>query len=148
MATRGTAILITNETVNFGPEFNGDMYPHGNGNKFMELLSEVKNNIEFIKMNNSFNKENFGYDKIMSKYQGQIEPSVISENDVLSLSKMYKSFICTSDWFFIKNIKNETVSINSAGPNNTEIKIEIRPNETVRFEFGVFENNGKNRISM
>lgn len=56
MATRGTAMLITNKQVLFGPEFNGDMAPQALGKSFSIGLSNVENNVDFIKFNNSFNK--------------------------------------------------------------------------------------------
>lgn len=85
MATRGTAMIIDEEFVNFGPEFNGDMYPEGHGDNFIEKLSEVTNNTEFIIFNNRFNKYNFGYDKIMSCYQGKFNKNEFIKNDEYSI---------------------------------------------------------------
>lgn len=139
MGTRGTAIIIGENMTSFGPEFNGDMGPEGFGNEFLQKLSEVENNVEFIKFNNRFNKYNFGYDKIMSSYQGKFDnKELMTNDDIISVECIMRKI--TSDWMFIKNIT----------PNNIKLEtrtgiITIKKNETIRLYFGKVVK-GKNRI--
>lgn len=64
MATRGTGIVITNEKVYMSPEFNGDMYPQGLGDRFMSMLQNVKSKAEFFVMYENFGVIHFDYDPI------------------------------------------------------------------------------------
>lgn len=127
-------MLITNEQVVFGPEFNGDMYPHGFGDKFMKLVSEVKDNVEFIKMNNKFNKENHGYNKIMSRYQGKFSHEEISVDGVFSIDKIFDELWICSDWTFIKNTSDKTVKFNVFVDDVKKV-IEIKSGDSVRLNF-------------
>ena len=140
MATRGTAILIDNEYVSVGPEFNGDMYPHGHGDKFLKNLSQVEDSTDFIKFNNRFNKYNFGYQAIMKKYQGKFNNEELKDNnyyDMNIITQKNGPWI-TSDWIFIKNITNKQQKIKDL---NGKI-INIRKNETIRFYFGKLIEDG------
>lgn len=140
MATRGTAILIDNECVSVGPEFNGDMYPHGYGDNFLQDLSQVEDITGFIKFNNRFNKYNFGYQGIMKKYQGKFNNAELKNNgyyDMNIITQKNGPWV-TSDWIFIKNITNKQQKIKDL---NGEI-INIRKNETIRFYFGKLIEDG------
>lgn len=139
MATRGTAMLITNEEVLFGPEFNGDMAPKALGSRFMMDLSNVENNVEFIKMNNSFNKINHGYSNIMSRYQGKFKHDELKRDgeNCLSMRKVYNELRITSDWIFIKNISNESIEIQVLDELEREFIVTIEPSETIRVYFGI-----------
>lgn len=134
--TRGTAILIDEKKVNVGPEFNGDMYPHGHGDEFLQGLSEVKNNTEFIIFNNRFNKYNHGYDKIMSYYQGQFDHEVFKDGNIFDANKITNQII--SDWVFIKNATDKTIKVKVNDENRQSRNMNIRPNETIRLYFGKF----------
>lgn len=146
MATRGTAILIDNECVSIGPEFNGDMNPHGHGDNFLRDLSQVEDRTDFIKFNNRFNKYNFGYQGIMKKYQGKFNNEELKSNNYydMNLITQKNGPWITSDWIFIKNITNKQQKIKDL---NGKI-INIRKNETVRFYFGkLIENGYSHRIA-
>lgn len=142
--TRGTAILIDNECVAIGPEFNGDMYPHGHGDDFLRELSQVENNTDFIIMNNRFNKYNFGYSGIMGRYQGKFNNEELKNDnyyDMNIITQKNGPWI-TSDWIFIKNITDKQQKIKDL---NGKI-INIRKNETIRFHFGKLMENGLHRM--
>ena len=146
MATRGTAILIDNECVSIGPEFNGDMNPHGHGDNFLRDLSQVEDRTDFIKFNNRFNKYNFGYQGIMKKYQGKFNNEELKSNNYydMNLITQKNGPWITSDWIFIKNITNKQQKIKDL---NGKI-INIRKNETARFYFGkLIENGYSHRIA-
>lgn len=134
--TRGTAILIDNEYVAIGPEFNGDMYPHGYGDNFLRELSKVENNTDFIIMNNRFNKYNFGYSEIMESYQGKFNNEELKNNNYYDMNIITQKI--TSDWIFIKNITDKQQKIKDL---NGKI-VNIRKNETIRFHFGKLIENG------
>ena len=144
MATRGTAILINNECVAIGPEFNGDMYPHGHGDNFLQELSKVENNTDFIIMNNRFNKYNFGYSGIMEQYQGKFENKELQNKDYYDMNIITQKNgpWITSDWIFIKNVTDKQQKIKDLNGNI----INIRQNETIRFHFGKLMENGSHRI--
>lgn len=149
MATRGTAILILNDTVLMGPEFNGDMYPKrhgGHGDNFLNLLSEVNDNVEFIKMNNRFNKYEFGYDKIMSRYQGKHDNSEFIVDNMYEVDRMVKlddKYLVTSDWMFIKNKTDKRITLNDTKGNN----VRLESGETIRLYFGqLLSDNDNHRV--
>lgn len=147
MATRGTAIIITDESINFGPEFNGDMYAHGYGDEFMKKLSEVESNVDFIVFNNRFNKYNFEYDNIMSCYQGKYKhDELTNEKNILSMEKIYN--IISSDYAFVKNISNKQIKMQVLDINNNEKNIIIKSGETIRVRFGIFEKNDRIKPSI
>lgn len=141
MATRGTAILINDDFISMGPEFNGDMHPHGHGDSFLKLLSEVKTEDEFIIFNNRFNKHNFSYDEIIKSYQGKFEADVMKINDTYSINAITQKqgAWITSDWIFIKNATNKQIKTKDL---NGEI-INVKSNETIRLYFGKLIENGK-----
>ena len=146
MATRGTAILIDNECVSIGPEFNGDMNPHGHGDNFLKELSHVEDRTDFIIFNNRFNKHNFGYQGIMEKYQGKFNNEELKNDNYYDMNIITQKNgpWVTSDWIFIKNITNKQQKIKDLNGNI----INIRKNETVRFYFGkLIENGYSHRIA-
>lgn len=142
MATRGTAIIIDDKKISFGPEFNGDMYADGHGDNFMKLLSEVKDNTEFIIFNNRFNKYNFGYDKIMSSYQGQYDlVEFKNANDVVSMELICNSI--TSDYTFLKNISKRQIKLEVLDRYNNKVNINVKSGQTIRTYFGTFKNGDR-----
>ena len=140
MATRGTAILIDNECVSVGPEFNGDMNPHGYGDNFLKELSHVEDRTDFIIFNNRFNKHNFGYQGIMEKYKGKFNNEELKNNNYYDMNIITQKNgpWVTSDWIFIKNITNKQQKIKDL---NGKI-VNIRKDETVRFYFGKLIEDG------
>lgn len=143
MATRGTAIIINDDMVNFGPEFNGDMYPHGHGDDFMKTLATtVNDNKDFIIFNNRFNKYNFQYDKIMSCYQGKFNyDELTNDENVITIDKLFN--IATSDYLFIKNLSKKQIKIEVLNENYDKININVRSGETIRTNFRVFIKNDR-----
>lgn len=142
MAIRGTAMIINEDTISIGPEFNGDMYPHGHGDQFIKNLSEVTTPVEFVKFNNSFNKHNFGYDKIMSCYQGELENEEIIKDGKYSMNLIISKngAWVTSDWLFIKNITSKQIKL----VDRKGKIINVSSNETIRLYFGELIENGVN----
>ena len=61
MATRGVALLLLEDKVLMSTEFNGDMYPHGYGDEFFEMLSKVESEEDFENFVKQFNDKNFQY---------------------------------------------------------------------------------------
>ena len=136
MATRGTAMLITNEEVLFGPEFNGNMFPNGYGDRFMEMFEDIENNPDFIKMNNQFNKRYFGYDKIMSNYQGKFNHEDLQEDGVFTANKIYNGVPnITSDWIFVKNATDNDIMF-TVSLKDENYTIGISPGRSFRLESG------------
>ena len=139
MATRGSAILITKNEVHFGPTFNGDMFESFKGghiDEFANKISEVENEIDFIKANNSFNKHHHNYEKIMSRYNGKFPLNdFIDENGELDYNKLFK--ITCDDYIVIKNISDNTYSVNITGSDNDEL-VHMFPTTTAVFNFSDF----------
>lgn len=136
MATRGTAMLITNEMVQFGPEFNGDMFPKNKGGlgcDFHKMISKVENTVDFIKTNNSFNKYNHGYSNIMGRYQGKFNHEDVMENEEYSMNKIVNEIRITSDYLFVKNASQNTIIFNLENSNK---KISVEPGGHFRTYFG------------
>lgn len=59
--TRGSAFLILKDKVLESVEFNGNMYPEGYGDDFLEGLKECQNEKDFKQFIYNFNQENFQY---------------------------------------------------------------------------------------
>lgn len=142
MATRGTAIIIENDnTVTAGPEFNGDMYPHGHGDYFMNQLLHVTNLNEFNNFNRAFNFGNFDYDESSLRNETYTLDELKNDKNVVSMEYIYNRV--TSDWVFVKNLMNKSVRIEVLEEyNNTRRNILVRPGEVVRVNFGILLNNG------
>lgn len=142
MATRGTAIIIEKDVITAGPEFNGDMYPHGYGNRFMNELSKVNNLNEFNKFNHNFNLDYFGYSKSSIRNKKYTHSELKNDNNVISMEYICNRVI--SDWVFVKNLMSKSVRIEIFEPyGNIKRNIMVRPGEVIRVNFGVFLDNGK-----
>lgn len=59
--TRGTGYLITNDSIYYHDEFNGDMYRDGHGENFILMLDETTPE-NFQKMLQDWNANNHSYD--------------------------------------------------------------------------------------
>jgi len=137
VATRGTAIIIENNVITEGPEFNGDMYPHGFGDYFINKLSKVNNLNEFNQFNNEFNLENFDYPASYIS-NTTYTPDELKNENMISIENICSRV--TSDWVFIKNLMDKSVCIEIE---KEQKYIIIKSLETVRFNFGNIPNKGK-----
>lgn len=147
MATRGTAILIMENLIKEGPEFNGDMYPHGHGDEFLSnLAKDVSNENDFGHFTEDFNAKHFGYEKL--KYTEHTHDELKNENNIIGMREIYNSV--TSDWVFVKNITSKSVKLQVLDifhdPDTNEQyskNILVRPGEAIRVNFGILVANGK-----
>lgn len=135
MATRGTAILITNNNLLVSTEFNGYMYPDDYGDEFFQGLSKVKNNKEFQRFLDNFNKKHFDYpEEMVYEYRHEELCSIEKDSTCKHIDLLKKHTVFPSDWLFFKNLSNEKVTI-AAMKNNLPQKLEMLPGETFRFHF-------------
>lgn len=75
--TRGNFVLITNTANWMSIQFNGDMYPSGNGKIVYHMLESVKNYNDLTTAILKFDKERFGYSY---EYGEDMTPKSISDN--------------------------------------------------------------------
>ncbi len=121
--TRGKMVLLSDDTVISTIEFNGDMYPSGNGGIAYKALEKVKSEEDLRKAAMKLN-ERYGYN----------EPLVWSwkyADDLLDMSTGYfdKWF---SDYLYIKNGGDQSACI--VERNGDEF--ELKPGEVVVLNFG------------
>lgn len=148
MATRGIAVLIDNEHIHFGPSFNGDMFGEefgGLGDEFMRKILDVENVVDFIKANNSFNKHNHGYDKIMSRYKGKFDLNDFLIEGQLVIPKIVDK-TDYNDFVFIKNITDQDFICKFTGETDEggfelDEFVCIHPGQVARFYFSDYEDS-------
>lgn len=124
--TRGNFVIIYCGEIYASVQFNGDMYPDGNGNAVLEMLKNV-NNVESL---NSavelFDAERFGYKNEMCV------DSLINKNwKDLDFSKTYFADY-NSDYLYIKNCDNTIYKI----IDREGRRYDIAPNQIQIWEFG------------
>lgn len=149
MATRGTAILITNDLIKEGPEFNGDMYPHGHGDRFLiDLANDVSTESDFETLIENFNLENFNYEELTNgsyQYIQHTHGDLQNEENIITMENIYKNV--SSDWVFVKNIASKSIKVQVVDDNTNGKRvlknIQIRPGEAIRVYFGILKNDGK-----
>lgn len=143
MATRGTAIIIeNNNVVTAGPQFNGDMYPEGYGDDFMNRLSHVTNLDEFNEFNRDFNFGNFDYDESSLRNETFTLDELKYEKNVVSIE-----LICnrvSSDWVFIKNLMNKSILVEIKTEYGFRRNIRVRSGEVFRVHYSVLKNDEQN----
>lgn len=149
MATRGTGIIIEEDFITAGPQFNGDMYPKGYGNEFMKQLSSVNDVSDFDVLQFDFNEKYYQYPKDSLNFEEFTYDELTSEENskVISIEKICNYI--SSDWIFIKNIMDKGVKVEVFIPNmgrRYKRNILIRPGEVVRVHFGEFEDARDDRI--
>lgn len=140
--TRGTAILITNEDVYQSNEFNGDMYPSGHGRSFLEKLHRVEGEKSFKKMIKDFNSLHHKYKEYVGIRSVKDEIPELEDNRIDFWDRYYDRFF--SDWMFVKNLGDETVTIVGQGDNYNQrskraekgMNLTLEPGQTVALPFG------------
>lgn len=133
--TRGKMILITDKAVLISTEWNGDMYPEGNGIDAFKRMLRVNSLGTFLMEVTEFNTEYFNY-----------ENELVYEESLEWLDKAkdfsegyYDNWF--SDWLYIKNISSKPIifkakiDIDLAEAPATEDRV-IMPDEVSVFNFG------------
>ena len=124
--TRGNFVLITNTANWMSIQFNGDMYPSGNGKIVYHMLESVKNYNDLTTAILKFDKERFGYSY---EYGEDITPKSISDN--IDFSKDYYA-VYNSDYLYIKNASDKDCTIIA----KNEMEKTIKPGEIQVLNFG------------
>lgn len=110
-------------------EFNGDQYPDGYGDETLEGLREVKNQAGLKKLALKIN-EHYKYPE---KEVNKLYPVSMDGKTLINFNNNYfERFF--SDWVFFKNLTEKEINFITSGE-NSEI-VTIKPNETIRFNFG------------
>ena len=117
--TRGNFLLITNTANWMSSQFNGDMYPSGNGKIVYHMLESVKNYNDLTAAILKFDKERFGYSY---EYGEDMTPKSISDN--IDFSKDYYT-VYNSDYLYIKNASDKDCTIIA----KNEMEKTIKPGE-------------------
>lgn len=124
--TRGNFLLITDTANWMSSQFNGDMYPSGNGKIVYHMLESVKNYNDLTTAILKFDKERFGYSY---EYGEDITPKSISDN--IDFSKDYYA-VYNSDYLYIKNASDKDCTIIA----KNEMEKTIKPGEIQVWNFG------------
>lgn len=124
--TRGNFVLITNTANWMSIQFNGDMYPSGNGKIVYHMLESVKNYNDLTTAILKFDKERFGYSY---EYGEDMTPKSISDN--IDFSKDYYA-VYNSDYLYIKNASDKDCTIIA----KNEMEKTIKPGEIQVWNFG------------
>lgn len=124
--TRGNFLLITDTANWMSSQFNGDMYPSGNGKIVYHMLESVKNYNDLTAAILKFDKERFGYSY---EYGEDMTPKSISDN--IDFSKDYFA-IYNSDYLYIKNASDKECTIIA----KNEMEQTIKPGEIQVWKFG------------
>lgn len=146
--TRGTALLITNDDVFQSNEFNGDMYQEGYGAIFLKELHKVKGEKSFEKMIKGFNTLHHQYKEGVGIRSVKDEIPELKDNRIDFWDRYFDRFF--SDWMFVKNLSDETVTIVGNGDSyenliktgtvqdRTEkgMTLTLEPGQTVALPFG------------
>jgi hypothetical protein len=138
--TRGTGYLVTENSISYHDEFNGDMYPDGYGLSFIKMISKTtpKNFNATVKR---WNKNNHDYSdfKTHSMPLSKFKPFSAWKH-ALSLDFNVKYFDWFfSDWVFIKNASQLPIKVKTN--KSTGFNMEILPGETRAFSFGQEDGN-------
>lgn len=124
--TRGNFLLITDTANWMSSQFNGDMYPSGNGKIVYHMLESVKNYNDLTAAILKFDKERFGYSY---EYGEDMTPKSISDN--IDFSKDYYA-VYNSDYLYIKNASDKDCTIIA----KNEVEQTIKPGEIQVWNFG------------
>ena len=124
--TRGNFLLITDTANWMSSQFNGDMYPSGNGKIVYHMLESVKNYNDLTAAILKFDKERFGY---LYEYGEDMTPKSISDN--IDFSKDYYA-VYNSDYLYIKNASDKDCTIIA----KNEMEKTIKPGEIQVWNFG------------
>ena len=142
--TRGTAILLMKNYIMSSLEFNGDMYPHGYGDKFINRLSEVNNKEEFKDFTDNFNDYYFQYnvEDTAFEYPNNV---MYNEDNIINLVNLSSMF--SSDWIFFKNLTGDVVQFKAKHKGSIKV-IDLAHGETIRFNYDEFPSQGAHHIKI
>lgn len=140
--TRGMAILLMKGYVMTSLQFNGDVYPDGYGDEFINKLSKVKDDTDFDIFINEFNDLHFGYDNDEVTF-GHPNEVLYSEDNIVNLINLSSRF--NSDWIFFKNLTGSTVKFRVKHKGNIKI-IDVLSRETIRFNYDTLTYEGNHII--
>jgi len=139
--TRGTGYLITNDSIYYHDEFNGDMYRDGHGENFILMLDKtIPEN--FQKMLQDWNANNHNYNEFETYKKQLISPDFmdyIKVGEVITINFNINYFThWFSDWIFIKNGLDKELHIITRSDIDGVAgqTIIIKPDETHAFYFG------------
>ena len=124
--TRGNFLLITNTANWMSIQFNGDMYPSGNGKIVYHMLESVETYDDLEVAILKFDKERFGYSY---EYGEDLTPKQISDN--INFSEDYFA-VYNSDYLYIKNASDKECTIIA----KNGVKQTIKPGEIQIWNYG------------
>ena len=124
--TKGNFVLITNTANWMSIQFNGDMYPSGNGKLVYHMLESVETYNDLTAAILRFDKERFGYS---DEYGLSLAPKSISDD--INFSEDYFA-IYNSDYLYIKNASDKECTIIA----KNGAKQTIKPGEIQVWDFG------------
>lgn len=133
--TRGTGYLVTENSIFYHDEFNGDMYPDGYGLSFIKMISRT-NTKNFNRNVKRWNKNNHDYSgfKTYTMPLSKFKPFAKWKEEIsLDFNKKYFDWFF-SDWVFIKNASLLPIKVKT--DKSTTFDMEILPGETRAFSFG------------
>lgn len=125
--TRGKFILICEDKVLESRNFNGDMYPSGYGEDAMKILCKITDENQFENMVAEFNSDHHQYDDRELVFVCDFFTGKYTVNFNISYSERF-----FSDYLFIKNISNVTIS----AIDRDKRKFKILPDQTICLDFG------------
>lgn len=147
--TRGTLFLITKDIIYESLEFNGDMYPEGNGDKAYNLLKEVDNLASFKTALLTINEIYLYSDELIYEKEWFIKNITQDRGDGTSFTYLggmfeedgsidfnneyYSSDRFFSDWIFIKNISNKSINFKDKEGN----RYSLLNGQTIRLNYGI-----------
>lgn len=132
--TRGNFVVLYKGDVYMSIQFNGDMYPSGNGKFVYEMMKHIKTIDDLKKAVKYFDEHVFGYEDVenIEMIKGDPDFSV-------DYFKVYNS-----DYLYIKNLDDTDHTIISKEPPHE--KITIKPGEIQIWDFGNFEEPDENEL--
>lgn len=124
--TKGNFVLITDTANWMSTQFNGNMYPSGNGKLAYHMLESVKIYDDLTAIILKFDKKYFGYS---NEYGVDLAPKSISDD--INFSEDYFA-IYNSDYLYIKNASDKECTIIA----KNGMKQTIKPGEIQVWDFG------------
>ena len=124
--TKGNFVLITDTANWMSTQFNGNMYPSGNGKLAYHMLESVKTYDDLTAIILKFDKKYFGYS---NEYGVDLAPKSISDD--INFSEDYFA-IYNSDYLYIKNASNKKCFI----VDREGMTREIQPGEIQVWNYG------------
>ena len=127
--TRGNFVVIKDGKIYMSIQFNGDMYPSGNGKYVYHALRKVTDINTLRNAIKKFDQEHFGY----GQEDGEYAYDLNMEHDLNFGRDYFKRF--NSDYLYIKNLDDEDFEITERDSGK---KFSIKPNEIQIWNYGRF----------